>query len=174
VRRPRYEFAKKLADKGERVPDLAFAGGFSSEDGVFKAIALGAPFSKAVCMGRALMIPGMVGKNIDRWIKNGKLPRTVSQFGATVEEIFVNYEDVKNLVGSKEIKNIPLGAIGIYSYSEKIKVGLQQLMAGARCFNIPAISRNEIMSLTDECANVSGIPYVMDAYRQEAMEILDS
>ena len=30
-----YEFAKKLADKGERAPDLAFAGGFSSEDGVF-------------------------------------------------------------------------------------------------------------------------------------------
>ncbi len=59
-----YEFCQKLADKGERVPDLAFAGGFSSEDGVFKAIALGAPFVKAVCMGRALMIPGMVGKNI--------------------------------------------------------------------------------------------------------------
>jgi glutamate synthase domain-containing protein 2 len=168
-----YEFAKKLADKGERVPDMAFAGGFSSEDGVFKAIALGAPFSKAVCMGRALMIPGFVGKNIDKWIKDDKLPRTVSQFGSTVEEIFVNYEDVKNLVGSEEIKNIPLGAIGIYSYSEKIKVGLQQLMAGARCFSIPAISRNEIMSLTDECANVSGIPYVMDAYRQEAMEILE-
>jgi glutamate synthase domain-containing protein 2 len=168
-----YEFAKKLSDKGERVPDMAFAGGFSSEDGVFKAIALGAPFSKAVCMGRALMIPGFVGKNIDKWIKEDKLPRTVSQFGSTVEEIFVNYEDVKNLVGSEEIKNIPLGAIGIYSYSEKIKVGLQQLMAGARCFSIPAISRNEIMSLTDECANVSGIPYVMDAYRQEAMEILE-
>jgi glutamate synthase domain-containing protein 2 len=168
-----YEFAKKLSDRGERVPDMAFAGGFSSEDGVFKAIALGAPFSKAVCMGRALMIPGFVGKNIDKWIKDDKLPRTVSQFGTTVEEIFVNYEDVKSLVGSDEIKNIPLGAIGIYSYSEKIKVGLQQLMAGARCFNIPAISRNELMSLTDECANVSGIPYLMDAYRQEAMEILE-
>ena len=60
--------AKKLADKGERVPDLAFAGGFSSEDGVFKALALGAPFTKAVCMGRALMIPGMVGKNIKNWM----------------------------------------------------------------------------------------------------------
>jgi hypothetical protein len=124
-------------------------------------------------MGRALMIPGFVGKNIDKWIKDDKLPRTVSQFGSTVEEIFVNYEDVKNLVGSDEIKNIPLGAIGIYSYSEKIKVGLQQLMAGARCFSIPAISRNELMSLTDECANISGIPYLMDAYRQEAMEILE-
>ena len=41
-----YNFCKILADKGERVPDIAFAGGFSSEDGVFKALALGAPFTK--------------------------------------------------------------------------------------------------------------------------------
>ncbi|MBN1862079.1 MAG: FMN-binding glutamate synthase family protein [Dehalococcoidales bacterium] len=169
-----YEFCQKLADRGERVPDIAFAGGFSSEDGVFKAIALGAPFAKAVCMGRALMIPGMVGKNIAQWLKEGKLPSTVGQFGSTVEEIFVNYEDVKNIVGADEIKNIPLGAIGIYSYSEKIRVGLQQLMAGARCFSVPAITRGELMSLTEECARVTGIPYIMDAYREEAMAILES
>ena len=169
-----YEFSKRLADKGQRPPDMAFAGGFSSEDGVFKALALGAPFSKAVCMGRALMIPGMVGKNIEQWMKEGKLPNTVGQFGSTPEEIFVCYEDVKELVGANEMKNIPLGALGIYSYSEKIKVGLQQLMAGARCFSVPVITRRELMSLTEECAKVTGIPYLMDAYRAEAMEILDS
>jgi glutamate synthase domain-containing protein 2 len=169
-----YEFAKMLADKGERPPDMAFASGFSSEDGVFKALALGAPFAKAVCMGRALMIPGMVGKNIAEWIKDGKLPNTVSQFGSTPEEIFVCYEQVKNIVGANEIKNIPLGAIGIYSYSDKIKVGLQQLMAGARCFSLPAITRNELMSLTDECTKVTSIPYLMDAYRKEAVKILTS
>jgi glutamate synthase domain-containing protein 2 len=169
-----YEFARMLADKGQRPPDMAFAGGFSSEDGVFKALALGAPFTKAVCMGRALMIPGMVGKNIAEWIKDGKLPNTVSQFGSTPEEIFVCYEQVKSIVGANEMKNIPLGAIGIYSYSDKIKVGLQQLMAGARCFSVPAITRNELMSLTDECSKVTGIPYLMDAYRKEAVKILNS
>ena len=120
------------------------------------------------------MIPGMVGKNIQEWMKNGKLPNTVGQYGSSAEEIFVSYEDVKNLVGSEEIKNIPLGAIGIYSYSEKIRVGLQQLMAGARCFSTPAISRRELMSLTEECAKVTGIPYLMDAYRVEALEVLNS
>ena len=169
-----YEFSKKLADKGERVPDLAFAGGFSSEDGIFKALALGAPFVKAICMGRAFMIPGMVGKNIRAWLDAGKLPSTVSQYGSTAEEIFVNWEDVKSIVGADEMKNIPLGAVGIYSYSQKLHVGLQQLMAGSRCFSVPAISRKELMSLTDECAKVTGIPYLMDAYREEAMEVLNS
>lgn len=167
-----YEFCKILADKGERVPDIAFAGGFSSEDGVFKALALGAPFTKAVCMGRALMIPGMVGKNIGKWLKDGKLPNTVNRFGSTPEEIFVCYEDVKNIVGADEMKNIPLGAVGIYSYCEKIRIGLQQLMSGARCFSLPSITRRELMSLTEECVKVTKIPYLMDAYREEAMEIL--
>lgn len=167
------EFAGILDAKGERVPDLAFAGGFSSEDGVFKALALGAPYVKAVCMGRALMIPGMVGKNIEQWMKDGDLPKTVSEFGTTKEEIFVCYEKVKDIVGADEINKIPLGAIGIFSYSDKIKVGLQQLMAGARCFNTAVISRNDLMSLTEECANVTKIPYIMDSYRTEALDILN-
>ncbi len=167
-----YEFANILAQQGERVPDLAFAGGFSSEDGVYKALALGSPYTKAVCMGRALMIPGMVGKNIDQWMKDCTLPKTVSEFGHTKEEIFVNYEQVKAIVGSEEIHNVPLGAIGIYSYSDKIKVGLQQLMAGSRRFKVDTITRRELMSLTEECAKVTGIPYLMDCYRQEALDIL--
>ncbi|MDR0984866.1 MAG: FMN-binding glutamate synthase family protein [Ruminococcus sp.] len=169
-----YEYAQILEKRGERVPDMAFAGGFSSEDGVFKALALGAPYVKAVCMGRALMIPGMVGKNIGMWLEKNDLPKTVSEFGETPEEIFVNYEKIKDIVGAEEVKKVPLGAIGIYSYSDKIKVGLQQLMAGARKFSVPYITRNELMSLTDECAKVTGIPYLMDAYREDALAILNS
>jgi hypothetical protein len=30
------------------------------------------------------------------------------------------------------------------------------------------------MSLTEECEKVTGIPYLMDAYRTEAMAVLDS
>ncbi|HEY6007693.1 MAG TPA: FMN-binding glutamate synthase family protein, partial [Geobacteraceae bacterium] len=167
-----FEFASILDKQGERVPDLAFAGGFSTEDHVFKALALGAPYVKAVCMGRALMIPGMVGKNIAEWMKAKDLPKTVGQFGETPEQIFVCYEAVQNLVGKKEMKSLPLGALGIYSYSDKIRVGLQQLMAGARCFKVDAITRKELMSLTKECEDVTGIPYIMDAYRKEALKIL--
>ncbi|RPJ52873.1 MAG: FMN-binding glutamate synthase family protein, partial [Methanobacteriota archaeon] len=64
-----YQFCERLSKKGMRVPDIAMAGGFSDEPNVFKAIAMGKPYVKAVCMGRGLMIPGMVGKNIGEWLK---------------------------------------------------------------------------------------------------------
>jgi glutamate synthase domain-containing protein 2 len=169
-----YELCKKLEDKGEFVPDIAFAGGFSSEDHVFKALALAAPYSKAVCMGRALMIPGMVGKNAERWLEEGgaNLPKAIREYGSTKQELFVCYEDLKAKYGD-EVDTMPLGAIGIYSFSEKLRIGLQQLMAGARKFKVEYITRDELFSLTEDCTKVTGIPYVMDSYREEALQIID-
>jgi glutamate synthase domain-containing protein 2 len=168
-----YEFCQKLEKKGYRIPDLAIAGGFSLEDHIFKTIAMGAPYVKAACMGRALMIPGFVGKNIGHWVKKKELPKSISEFGVKPEEIFVSYDELKEKYG-KDIKDIPLGAVGIYTFSQRIKVGLQQLMAGSRNFNINTISRKDVMSLTEEAAKVSGIPYVMDAYREEAESVINS
>ena len=168
------EFVAKLQKRKIRVPDLAMAGGFSDETHIFKALAMGAPNFKAVCMGRALMIPGMVGKNVSLWMNNGGLPKNVSQYGDSLEQIFACWEQVADLVGKNEMVNVPLGAVGIYSYVQKLAVGLQQLMAGARCFSVSSISRDELISLTRECAEVTRIPYVMDANRQEAEAILDS
>jgi glutamate synthase domain-containing protein 2 len=166
-----HEFCEKLTARGIRVPDIAFAGGFSTEDGVFKALALGSPYVKAVCMGRALMIPGMVGKNIGLWLQASDLPKTVARYGDRAEEIFVDYEEVKERYGD-DFDDIPLGAVAIYTYVQKLQVGLQQLMAGSRNFSLSVISRQDLMALTKDAAKVTGIPYVMDAYRQEAEDIL--
>lgn len=168
-----YELCRKLAKRGEWVPDLAIAGGFSTEDHVFKVLALGSPYVKAVCMGRALMIPGMVGKNIGEWIKEGKLPKNVSQFGETPEQIFICYETLREKYGER-IKEMPMGAIGIYTFCDKIQTGLTQLMAGARNFRVSTISRNDLMALTEEAARVSGVQYVMDSHREEAERIIES
>ncbi|MDR3239887.1 MAG: FMN-binding glutamate synthase family protein, partial [Clostridiales bacterium] len=124
-----YEYASILAAKGRDVVDLAFAGGFAREDHIFKAIALGAPFTKLVCMGRALMIPGFLVANIEgalcpdkRERLNGNwesLPKHISEeFGNTPQEIFAGYADVKNKVGADEIKNIPLGAIAVWTLAD--------------------------------------------------------
>ena len=153
------------------MPDIAFAGGFSSEDGIFKGLALGAPYVKAICMGRAMMIPGFVGKNIELWMKEENLPKTISEFGGSKEEIFVSYETLKAKYGA-DVDSMPLGAIALYTFSDKLKVGLQQLMSGSRKFDVPSITRNDVFALTEEAAEVSGIQYVMDVQREEAMRII--
>ncbi len=167
------ELCEKLAARGEFVPDIAIAGGFSTEDHIFKVLALGSPHTKAVCMGRALMIPGFVGKNIDIWMAEEDLPKTVSQFGTTKEEIFVNYETLKGQYGDVA-DEFPLGAVALHAFSDKLRVGLQQLMSGSRNFSIPSICRTDLVALTEESAKISGIPYVMDAYRDEAMRVIES
>lgn len=166
------ELLAKLDARGAYVPDVAIAGGFSTEDHVFKVLAMGAPYTKAVCMGRALMIPGFVGKNIDKWLAHQDLPKSVASFGASKEEIFVTYETLRDKFG-EDVEKFPLGAVGIYTYSDRIRVGLQQLMSGSRNMRLNTISRDDVMALTREAAEVSGVPYVMDAYRNEAMRIIE-
>jgi len=132
---------------------------------------MGSPYVRAVCMGRGLMIPAMVGKNIGKWLAAGDLPKSVSKYGKTAEEIFVCYEDLQQKYGEK-MKDIPLGALGGYTFAQKFKAGLQQLMAGSRNFRISTMSRGDLMALTRDAAEMSGIPSVMEARHDEAMNIL--
>jgi glutamate synthase domain-containing protein 2 len=166
-----YEFCERLTQRGMRVPDIAMAGGFSDEPNVFKSLAMGSPYVRAVCMGRGLMIPAMVGKNIGKWLAAGDLPKTVSKYGKTAEEIFVCYEDLRQKYGER-MKDIPLGALGVYTFTQKFRTGLQQLMAGCRNFRVSTMSRGDLMALTRDAEEISGIPYIMKARYDEAMNIL--
>lgn len=179
-----YEFTKILADRGLDVPDLSFAGGFAREDHVFKALALGAPFTKLVCMGRAPMIPAFVGSNIEgvlyperRTAIHGhwdELPATVTCFGDKPEEIFAAWELVASKVGSAEMKNIPFGAVAMYAYADKLACGLQQFMAGARKSKLANLSRQDLMGGNRETAKETGIPYMTDAESEKALAVLRS
>ncbi len=179
-----YEYASMLAAKGERVVDIAFGGGLAREEHIFKALALGAPFTKLVCMGRALMIPGFLGSNIEGVLYperkekvNGnwdELPNSVAVFGKTPEEIFACYYDVERKVGKNEMKNIPLGAIAIYTLADKLKAGLQQLMAGARKFSLEGISRDDIYAANRETARETKLPFITEKGDEIAKQILKS
>jgi hypothetical protein len=179
-----YEYASILAAKGRNVVDLSFAGGFCLEDSIFKAMALGAPYTKLVCMGRSLMIPGYLGTNIEgalhperkeeisaNW---DKLPRSVSSIGATPEELFACYFDVQKKIGKDEMKNIPYGAIAFWTLSDKLGCGLQQLMAGARKFAMDQVSRNDLFSANRETEKETGITHCADVNDEFAKKILDS
>jgi len=177
-----YEYASILAHKGQKVVDMAFAGGLAREDHIFKALALGAPYTKLVCMGRAVMIPGFLGTNIQGALKpdtrekiNGNwdsLPPSVSQYGASPEEIFAGYQDVKKKVGAKQMKDIPLGAIAVWTLADKLAAGLQQLLAGARKFSVNEISRDDLFSANRETEKETKIPFVTEALDGRAKEIL--
>jgi len=179
-----YEYASILAAKGEKVVDMSFAGGFALEDHIFKAMALGAPFTKLICMGRAIMVPGVLGSNIEGVLHPERkeklsgnwdtLPKTVSSQGNTAEEIFASYFDVEKKVGKKEMKNIPYGAIAFYTLADKLSCGLQQLMAGARKFSLDQIERADLFSGNRETAEETGIPHVSDVNDETAKKILNS
>ena len=77
-----YQYAKKLDKKGEYVPDICFAGGVTFEDQIFKALALGAPYVKAVGMARSVVAAAMVGKTIGKRVAEGQIPVYVERFGS--------------------------------------------------------------------------------------------
>ena len=54
----------------------------------------------------------------------------------------MNYQVLKEKYGS-DVDELPLGAIGLYNVTDKIKVGLQQLMAGSRNWKVEYISRDD-------------------------------
>ena len=60
----------------------------------------------------------------------------------------------------------------MYSYIDRMRQGLQQLMAGARKFALEHIDRDDLVALTREAADVSGIPYVMEHDLEEVEKIL--
>lgn len=168
-----YQYLKRLDEKGEYIPDVAVAGGITFEDQIFKALALGAPYFKAVSMARGPMAAVMVGKTIGKRIEEGQIPVYVERFGNTAEEIFVTAPEVKNLVQDR-FKDIPTGALGLCSYFKRLSQGLKQLMAGARKFSLEYITRDDIAALTKEAAEISGITYLTELDKEEVEKILES
>ncbi|MDR1558770.1 MAG: FMN-binding glutamate synthase family protein [Clostridiales bacterium] len=178
-----YEYAKILGENGADVVDMAFAGGFAREDHIFKALALGAPYTKLVCMGRALMIPGFLGANIEGALYADRRERLngnwesltkafADEFGTEPQEIFAGYFDVKNKIGADEMRNIPLGAVAVWTLADKLSAGVQQLMAGARKFSLSELSRDDLFAANRETAKETGIPYITEVGDEIAKKIL--
>ena len=152
---------------------MALAGGFTFEDQIFKGLALGAPYVKLIGMARSPIAAAMVGKTIGTAIESNMLPVYVERFGNSIDEIFVTAQELRQKLGNDEFKKIPTGAIGLYTYYERLAQGLRQLMCGSRKFTLDYISRDDIVSLTKEASEISGISYVMDVDKNQVDQILN-
>jgi len=176
------EYAALLAASGRPVVDLSLAGGLAREDHVFKALALGAPFAKLVCMGRAMMIPGFLGANIEGALHPERreqvhgnwdaLPKSVSSIGDTPETLFTAWHGLRRRLGDTEMKRVPYGAVALCTFLDKLGAGLQQLLAGARKFNVAALAREDLMAANRETARETGLAFVTEAEDESARRIL--
>lgn len=179
-----YEYASLLAARGIKPADMSFGGGFAKSSAIFKGLALGAPFTKLIIMGRAMMIPGFLGSNIEGVLKPGnkakvngnwdELPKSVSQYGNSPESIFAGYYSLRDKIGAKAVNEVPFGAIAMWTLVDKLAAGLQQFMAGCRRFTLKEVRREDIAAGNYELARETGLQHICEARDEAAKAILNS
>ena len=153
------------------MPSVTFAGGITLEDQIIKAFAMGSPYVKAVGMARSSLAAAMVGKTIGGIVEEKNLPVYIERHGNTLEEIFVSGVHLKDTYGEDFAKEHP-GGIGVYTYYQRLAQGMRQFMCGARKFSFEHISRDDIVALTKEASDITGITYVMDMDKEKAWDII--
>jgi hypothetical protein len=142
-----YTIVNKLKEEKKWIPAIVITGGFASEDQVFKALAYGAGDVTAIGICRATMAAAMSSKKVGELIKSGIVPEHLKAYGSSIEEIFGDLADLRSLYGLKA-NEFPTGAIGVFSYLNKIAFGLRHFLALNRKFDIQYIDRTDLIPLT--------------------------
>jgi len=76
--------------------------------------------------------PSLILRRVD----GNELPKTIGEFGETPEQIFATYATLEEKYGKSKMDTMPLRAVAMYTYVDKLRTGLSQLMAGARSFRL--------------------------------------
>ena len=102
------------------------------------------------------------------------LPPSVTEYGKYPEEIFAEWETISKKAGTNEMKHIPMEAVAMYEYTDKLACGLQQFMTGARKFDVSELTSDDLISSNLETEYLTGIPFMTDALDEKAGVILNS
>jgi len=151
-----YRILNGLEKARKPLPPVAMAGGFATEDQIYKGLALGAPYVRMIAIGRAAMAAASVGRQVGEALRNGSVPKEYARFGSSVDDVFADFRLLKAEYGD-ETSSIPTGAIGLYSYLNRVCVGLKQFMALNRKFALRYIAREDIVPLTEIAAKATGL-----------------
>lgn len=143
----------RLKKEGMTLPAIVITGGFASEDQVYKGLAFGEGHVLGIGLCRASMAAAMTGKKIGEQIKAGEVPPMFKKYGETVEEIFADLADLRALYGTKA-NDFSTGAIGVFSYLNKIGFGLKHFAALNRKFDISLVNRTDLIALTTEARSL--------------------
>lgn len=129
------------------IPAVTITGGFASEDQVFKALAYGNGNVSAVGLCRSAMAAAMSGKAIGQQIASGKIQKNLKKFGSEKEELFGDLADLRAIYGL-EANDFSTGAIGVFSYLNKIAFGIKHFGALNRKFDCKYFDKTDLIPLT--------------------------
>lgn len=144
---------EEMKKEGLYIPAITITGGFASEDQVFKSLAYGDGNVTAIGLCRASMTAAMMGKNIGEMIKTGNVPKNLKKYGTTIEEIYGDLADLRAIYG-KEANTFSPGAIGVFSYLNKIAFGVKHFAALNRKFDIALLDKSDIIPLTRDAKDL--------------------
>lgn len=147
------EVVERMKAEGKEIPAIVMTGGFASEDQVFKSLAFGNGNVTAIGLCRSSMAAAMSAKRVGELIQEGKIPTRYRKYGSTVEEIFADLPDLRAIYG-KEANQFSTGAIGVFSYLNKIGFGLQHFAALNRKFKLSLLNRRDLIPLTEQAAKL--------------------
>jgi len=144
------------------IPTVAIAGGIANETQMFKALAMGAPYVKCIALARAPLTAAMKSKYIGEVISNKAVtPAMLKNLGfskdknplsLSLNEAFVEYDKLHRIHKGNEI---PPSAVGVYTYfASKLGIGLKQLLAGTRKFNLDLMDRQDIAYISERAKEV--------------------
>ncbi|MEI6632188.1 MAG: glutamate synthase-related protein [Chlamydiota bacterium] len=172
------EAVRILRENGKYIPDIAIAGGFVNETQIFKAIAMsnfgGGPYVKAIAMARAPITAAMKADYFTKLAEaEGLPPQFRARYGDNPENFFITMTELRARFGKAVGKELPWTAVGEYTYFDRLRVGLQQLIAGCKKFNLNLIDRRDLASLTPLARDVTGVPMIHEYERKAFADILD-
>ena len=144
-----YQIVRELDLAGEWIPAIAMAGGITMEDTMFKSIALGAPYIKMVGIGRGAMAAAMSAKNMKKLIDKEGIPKTHQSFGEDSDSLFKEAKLIKSIYNDMD-NDISYGAIGLYSYIQRITFGMKLFMTLNRKFALDYLDKSDLIPLTKE------------------------
>ena len=125
---------------------------------------------KGVLMGRSPITAAMKASYFKQLAHEGKLPKYFTdKFGPSPDIFFITAPELKAKYGSR-FNEIPAESMAVYTYlTDRVGVGLKQLMAGNRKWKLDLLGRNDLMSLSELATKVTGIP-LADEVEKDAIE----
>lgn len=152
----------KKKSPNAKIPTIAIAGGFANETQMFKALAMGSPYTTCIAMARAPITAAMKGKFVGETIERKNANRAMlNSLGfppdkepetLTISEAFVEYDSLKQKLPDKQM---PTSTVGVYTYfASKLGTGLKQLLAGVRKFKLDLLSRDDIACISQRACDV--------------------